>query len=187
MSQEMLEILIGKFLDGEITPAEKRLLDERIACDESAGRLFEQWQFLHQQMQQTADAQMGLGRSAEEIFKQAWRQSRSSTVQGAARFLSRMRFITGLAAGLILGLGIHFALLNASEKPTGMEGTTTIAEVNPVDNRNPVNGSSSLATMSARPVSRNVDWYNFTDSSGNEWMVEGYRYREKSDLVNCGL
>ncbi|MBN1124957.1 MAG: hypothetical protein JXA82_08115 [Sedimentisphaerales bacterium] len=187
MSQELLEVLIGKFLDGEITPAEKKMLDEQLACDESAGRLFEQLQRLHQKMQQAADVQLSTGRSAEEIFDRAWIQSKYSIGERAIRFLQRMRFVTGMAAGLLLGLGVHFVLERVQEEPLSVDTIQTIADANPTEIMGQTDGLPAWETSSVQPVTRRVDWYNFTDSSGNEWVVEGYRYREKPNLINCGL
>ena len=39
---EMLEILMGKYMDGQITPGENRMLQEALEDDDEARELFEQ-------------------------------------------------------------------------------------------------------------------------------------------------
>ena len=58
MTEEMLEILIGKYLDGEITPIEQRLLDQALQKDSQAKELFEQLQDLHRASQEAIDAEI---------------------------------------------------------------------------------------------------------------------------------
>jgi len=42
MTQEMLEILIGKYLDGEITPTEQSMLEAELDSDAQAKELLRQ-------------------------------------------------------------------------------------------------------------------------------------------------
>ena len=48
MKQEMLEILIGKYLDGEITPSEQQILQKELESNPQAKELLEQLQDLHE-------------------------------------------------------------------------------------------------------------------------------------------
>jgi anti-sigma factor RsiW len=45
---ELIELLMGKFLDGEISPSEQRLLDEHLTNNPDAGTLFAQLTRLHE-------------------------------------------------------------------------------------------------------------------------------------------
>ena len=47
MNQELLEILIGKYLDGEITPSEQHILEDQLNADPQAEELLRQFQNLH--------------------------------------------------------------------------------------------------------------------------------------------
>ena len=47
MTNEILEILIGKYLDGEITPSEQQMLEEALVSEPQARELLEQLQNLH--------------------------------------------------------------------------------------------------------------------------------------------
>ena len=107
MSEEYLEILIGKFLDGEITPAEKRLLDEQLAGDEQAADLFAQFQELNTQLHEAVGTEAVVSRDPEQVIEEAWQRGRSSSVGRVVRVSRRMQFPMGLAAGLLIGLAIH--------------------------------------------------------------------------------
>ena len=71
---EMLEILMGKYMDGQITPGENRMLQEAIEADDEARELFEQLQVLHQQCEEAVDSEvLSKGRDCDEVFELAWR------------------------------------------------------------------------------------------------------------------
>ncbi|MHC4575000.1 MAG: anti-sigma factor family protein [Planctomycetota bacterium] len=63
MKSETLEILIGKYLDGEITPAEQRVLETELKNNPHAGELLEQ---LRASLPTTSLS--GLGGSEQEIL-----------------------------------------------------------------------------------------------------------------------
>jgi len=169
MTEEMLEILIGKYLDGEITPTEQRMLDERLQKDSQAKELFQQLQDLHRASQEAIDSEiLDRGKTAEEIFERAWGQRAKHPIRRVINIGGRLRFATGLAAGLIIGLTLHFALSGQPINTSDEVPAKLVAQNNRPSVRSPVPDSSEN-------VSRNVDWYNVTDENGKQWLVERVR------------
>jgi hypothetical protein len=81
----------------------------------------------------------------------------------------RLRFVAGLAAGFVLGLVLHFALVRGDASATAPVGVGDVSVVD--DTTGDVLGGGDVNYP--RPVMRNVDWYSFTDETGNQWLVEG--------------
>jgi hypothetical protein len=176
MTQEMLEILIGKYLDGEITPSEQQILQKRLDNDSHARELLEQFQALNERSCEVVATQIiGRGKEAGEIFEQAWQQRAANPFHRILRMDGRLRFAVGLAAGLAIGLMLHFVLsfvLTPSSPDVPMK---ILAE-----NTGNQTDSEELTVPQtlidpAGNATRNVDWYSFTDNQGNQWLIEGLR------------
>jgi anti-sigma factor RsiW len=108
MANEMLDILMGKHLDGEITPDEQRLLDQFLATDDAAREEFESFRRLHELTRSAVSEALDGGKPMEEVFEAAWRQS--SPARRIRNRLFRWEWAlaaAGLAAGLLLGFVIH--------------------------------------------------------------------------------
>ena len=172
MKEEMFEVLVGKYLDGEITPSEQRLLEAKLDRDPQAVELLEQFEDLNQRSSQVISAELlEKGKSPEEIFEKALQKSKHARPR-VIRMTGWMRFAAGVAAGLIIGLGLHFIL------PLMTQGQT---EPDPPDNRKFVKRIDkdillALPKLPEKPTGepiRNVDWFSFTDEQGNQWLVEG--------------
>lgn len=184
MNQELLEILIGKYLDGEITPSEQHILEDQLNADPQAEELLRQFQNLHERCGEVVTSELlGQGKTPDEILTKAYQQqSRSPLRHLTSNPLRRivkiggyMRFAAGVAAGLIIGLALHFVLLSNQTLQIERTPSSTVAQ-NTNNNINPdIQRASLLQTRNAPGISRNVDWYNFTDEKGNQWLVEGYR------------
>jgi hypothetical protein len=110
------------------------------------------------------------GKNAEEIFEQAWQQRRKYPSIGIIRLSSSLRFAAGIAAGLVIGLALHFTILTRSTTPT-IHREPAVAVISP-DNVPNKNGQN---LPSPQNIIRNVDWYTFTDENGNQWLIEGLR------------
>jgi hypothetical protein len=54
--------------------------------------------------------------------------------------------------------------------PTNLVAQNSANQAEPEKSDFPV-----LITDPANNVFRNVDWYNFTDKEGNQWLIEGLR------------
>jgi len=171
MTQKMLEILIGKYLDGQITPSEQHLLETALEEDSPAKELFEQLQDLHQRTRQTvASEALECGKAPDEIFEQAWRQQTKFPSQRMTKAGGYLRFAAGVAAGLIIGLALHFTLLSHST-PQSSDVTPNATMTNDVQRP-----SLLIAPPEGREnVIRNVDWFSFTDETGDQWLIEGLR------------
>lgn len=176
MTQEMLEIMIGKHLDGEITPSEQRLLEAELERDPQAKELLSQLQELHGRCGEAVGSELlGRGGTPEEIFERAWRQQSRQPLRSILKIRGHIRFAAGLAAGLVIGLTLHF-VLPVFSPPAGDQAQQEFAVREP-ENKVEVERPALPAFVSdpAPDVIRNVDWYNFTDSQGNKWLVEGLR------------
>jgi anti-sigma factor RsiW len=176
MTQEMLEIMIGKFLDGEITPSEQRLLEAELDRDPQAKELLGQLQEIHERCSEAVALELlGRGGAPEEIFERAWQRRSRQPLRSITKMRRHVRFAAGLAAGLAMGLALHFVLPIVSSPGGDPAGPNVVAR----GTRNEVNAEQpafpGLAADPAGDVILNVDWYNFTDKQGNKWLVEGLR------------
>jgi len=176
MNQEALEILIGKYLDGEITPSEQRILKAELDRDPRAKELLADLQDLHERSSELVTSQiLGQGRTAADIFERAWRQQTRHRFHAATRWGGYVRFAAGVAAGLAMGLVLHFVLSVASTPPS--EPARPNVFVQDVPDRTGIESPAfpELPADAASSAIRNVDWYNFTDKQGNQWLIEGFR------------
>jgi len=187
ISEDMFEVLIGKYLDGEITPSEQRLLEAKLDSDPKASELLEQYQILHDQSNEVLAVELlEKGKSPEEIFEQAFQQTKHKRHHIIKRS-GWIRYATGVAAGLIFGIALHFTLLQSSSggnEQNNLVPPTPIAQTY-VKKLNPeiLFGPSQPQTQTSVVPVRNVDWYNFTDENGNQWIVEGVRGNQARPAV----
>jgi hypothetical protein len=185
---DRLEILIGKSLDGELSPKERCLLENELQQDRHAKELFEQMRVLHECSCGVVTHEI-LGRGADPaaVFERAWQQDKRSFWrrvaqrvphrEGArvgARADGHLRFVAGVAAGLLLGLIMNFV---------SVVQTKTTGDVPPwrqqVVRNVPPGGNEQIGMVPASlpqdpgQTNREVDWYVYTDQAGNRWLVEG--------------
>lgn len=176
MNQEALEILIGKYLDGEITPSEQRILETELDRDSRAKELLADLQDLHERSSELVTSQiLGQGRTAADIFEKAWQQQAGRPFHAAIKWGGYVRFAAGVAAGLAMGLALHFVL---SIPSTPRSEPARLKEfVQDVPGRMEIESPAFRelpADFNDSPI-RKVDWYNFTDKQGNQWLIEGFR------------
>jgi hypothetical protein len=176
MTQETLEILIGKYLDGEITPSEQQILQTELDSNAQAKELLEQLQVFHERSCEAVTTEIiGRGKEAEEIFEQAWRRQAASPLRRILKLDGRPRFAAGLAAGITIGLILHFVLPFVSAPQSPPDPANILAQN--TDNQMDA-GQIARPQPLIDPVDnslRNVDWYSFTDNQGNQWLIEGLR------------
>ena len=184
MTDQMLEILIGKHIDGEITPAEQRILKAALEEDHSARELFEQLQDLNESARQVVAAEISeRATTAEEIFERAWQQQTGRPGRRIVKLGGYWRFAAGLAAGIMIGFALHFVLLRDSatqdkSKPpviTARESNDVLRPTLPMPSPD-----------GTEDIIRNVDWYSFTDQSGDQWLIEGLRQTSARPAVYYG-
>jgi anti-sigma factor RsiW len=190
VTDDRLEILIGKSLDGELSPQERRLLESELEQNRYAKELFEQMRVLHECSCGVVTHEiLGQGADPVEVFERAWQQNERSlwrrviTADGHLHWGSQTRrigfgggrFAVGLAAGFLLGLVLHFVLAQLSETPTNVPSESLVArEPSPAQDGRMV-ASPGIRRGAPREITREVDWYVFTDRTGNQWLIEGVR------------
>jgi anti-sigma factor RsiW len=173
MTEEMFEVLIGKYLDGEITPSEERLLEAELDRNPKAAGLLEQFQNLHQRSREVLACELlEKGKSPHDIFDKALQKSKHAR-HHIIKLSGWTRFVSGAAAGLIFGLVLHFTLLQML--PEKNENPANPAPVAKRIDEKMLLGTPQIPSAPSAEPTRNVDWYNFTDEQGNQWMIEGLR------------
>jgi len=171
---DRLEIVIGKFLDGEISPAEQRWLDDQLQRNDQARELLGQLQTLGECGRQAVTSEvLERGRGPEEILERTWQRHQRSRWRRVFTADGHLRFAAGLAAGFVLGLILHFVLIS------GQAGRSEPVDRSPVARDVPVGANpdevGDVRTRNPGSVMRRVDWYGFTDRTGQQWLVEGIR------------
>ncbi len=175
MTDEMLEILIGKYLDSEITPGEQRLLEAQLDENAPARRLLEQLQDLDGCAEAVVNAEVNeAGDSAGAIFERAWRQRRAPAAVVAGIWTGWWRFAAGVAAGIVIGVG-GFAYLSGRATDSS-ELSRSMVAVEDADKASPDMAVEAVVpAVLDTDVIRIVDFYNFTDEAGGQWLIEGLR------------
>jgi len=175
-TDDKLEMLIGKLLDGEISPRERSLLDSELQRDARARDLLEQMRTLHECSCGVVTHEIfGRGADPEELFERAWQQNRRSFWRRVVPGAGHLRFATGVAAGLLLGLVLHSVAVQPSRSLTNSSSEPRVAVNVPSDRGGPMGVPRVRPSADPRQITRLVDWYVFTDQAGNQWLIEGTR------------
>ena len=193
MNPELTEILIGKFIDSEITPAEQRLLDAELASNPESQQLLAALQELHERTRQALNQEIvDTGAAADTILERAWQKRGSDWPRRITR-ARWCRVAATLAAGFVLGAAVlHLAMqsLGHGDSPISADQEQTPSAVGnplPSDEHAQVasrmkddNGEEQASPWVLRPVrprgfGRELDWYSYTDPNGTKWLIEGYR------------
>jgi hypothetical protein len=196
---DKLEILIGKHLDGELSSQERGLLETELQRDRHAKELLEQMRLLHEcSCGVVTHEVLRRGADPAEVFERAWQQNKRSFWRGIARGgLQRqgwrwgaradrhLRFAVGVAAGLLLGLAVHFVPLSNSRTPSEPSQPLVAVDV-PSDPSREIEMGPQMpnnrfeapvvpvgAPANPRQVTRQRNWYIYTDRDGNQWLIEG--------------
>ncbi|MHC4758237.1 MAG: hypothetical protein ACYTE8_06245 [Planctomycetota bacterium] len=176
MEAEILEILIGKYIDGEITPREQEILDEEMERDFETRELIKQLKELDDRSREAVTAGiLEHGKDTGDIFERAWRQRKNPLFNFLTSSAGWLRFASGLAAGLLIGIGLHFVLSSQPVPPNGVQGQLSAIQAPQVTGSVQRARTAELSNGSTKTVNRNVDWFSFTDKSGDQWIVEGLR------------
>jgi hypothetical protein len=168
-----LEVLINRYLDGEISAREMEDLRALVDSDNQAKDLFEQMQQLHrscQDMVQTYVLQPG--RPVEDLIATAWQGQRAPVWIGRIKRVVFSPFISGLAAGLLIAAMAYLVMtsLRTSGPTTGrFPAPETVATGKGSDRQT----SPLTEDLSSQDTLRQVDGYSFRDRQGNLWFVEG--------------
>lgn len=176
MTEDKLEILIGKFLDGELSPGEQRVLDNELDRNHRAKELLDELRGLCGCSRELIGSQVTeSGADVEDIFERAWQRRQRPSWRRVVRAHGHLRFGAGLAAGLLLGAILHFILIWDST-PAGKPATPPVV-VRAGSPERPVQETHSQPTALGGPlrITRKVDWYSFTDENGSQWLAEAVR------------
>jgi len=178
MNPELTEILIGKYLDSEITPAEQQLLDKELKDNPDTRQLLAEMEQLHQQAQRALAREItDKGDSAEAIFERAWQQKKAYAFW-KPRLLRFSRTAATLAAGFILGLGAYYfagQISAPAQSPQSLKPKPA-----PLVARNTNHNNLTRTPRLAQPnkhlrLPSELDWYSYTDSQGRKWLIEAPR------------
>jgi len=181
MNPDMLEILIGKRIDSEITPAEERLLEKELKSNTDARILFHQLQQLDRLSKQTLTQEiLDQGASFETIFQRAAAQHHPTKVRRRnIRWTSLFRAAGSLAAGFLLGMGaLHFYRKPEAAIPSRHSSEPIVAKNDRAVAAEPIPPKDAPAISGPRlihPHPNQLDWYTYTDPSGTQWMIESPR------------
>jgi hypothetical protein len=172
MNPEMFDILIGKYLDSEITPAEQALLDRELSRDEQARAMLDQFGRLDRIARQTVEEHVGnRGGSFETIFNRALAQHRPARVKMA--WIRRVRLPAAMAAGFLIGLLSIF--LYATKRYEQNRPESALQPTSPIAVKTaPVAESQNIGlpeSVIPQPR-RQADYYTFTDPRGGQWLIE---------------
>lgn len=170
---ERLELLIGRFLDGEMSPDERGRLEQELEVNGRARELLDQLRTLRECGREAIAAEIDAAGGAREIFERAWQQNAGASRRRLVQAAGVWRFAVGLAAGFLLGLLVHFILVWSHGSTGTVERPPSLAgDIRPEDL---LTAPRPQVTVGAPQVSRNMEWYSFTDESGGQWLVEGVR------------
>lgn len=174
MMNEMTEILISKYLDSEITPAEQRMLDKALAESNEARAYFEAMLLLKDQSEQVlAEEVLERCQPAETIIAQAFAQAdRPRHYQ--FKVPAWMRVAATIAAGFILGvIALAFWQSRDAQLPEPVE--PTVADTQTVDGTQLAADEPVTPSLPSVPLRRRVEYYPFRDRQGEEYLIERYR------------
>ncbi len=176
LTEDKLEILIGKCLDGQATPIERHLIEKEMNQDPKAKALFEQWQTLNEWGRGlVVDKLDEQGARPEDVFEQAWRRSRGKLWLRLARSQRHVRFAVGVAAGFLLGVLSLYSYTVWTQGTTGVEQSRRGIVADPALSA-PTGGGMKVLNpevlAAAQAESRNVDSYLMTDAAGNPLLVQ---------------
>ncbi len=182
MDNDRLEILIGRFFDGEIEPSEMRLLNAQLARDPQGRRLFEEYQSLHKLAQAEIATLAEEGRSFESVFASAW-QKRPPKGRRALRLpAGTLRFVSGMAAGLLLAVLVQVGM-RSGDAPAESGVASVGSAAGQIDQADIEHILIRAAQRAAPQVIQDVDYYYYVDDTGQHWLIEGYREHAGAQLA----
>jgi hypothetical protein len=180
MNENMLEILIGKYIDSEITPAEQRLLDHELRTNPQAQTLLEHYQQLDLLTRQAVSDQLDASApSFDDIFGKAIERYQPQSRWKRLVFSSWLRVPASAAAGFLIGLFSLYAYSQLSLPYNTLDPKSEPPKI-AIINKQSTPGATRVTQLVPHhhsPSSRHsrTDWYTFTDPSGARWLLESQR------------
>ena len=177
MDMEKLEILISKYIDSEITADEQIELEAELKQNGEAQELLGEMLHMHEMTSEAFLIEAGQSKSFEEIYSSAQEQTKPKNIK-----LSWLKFSSGLAAGLFVGLFLQFGS-SIQQQPANSPAAANISgqTTRHLQNAIPV----QQLIRQTDPVIRNVDVYHYTDQYGNQYILTGYRDNVSNDSLDA--
>ena len=175
MNSELTEILIGKFIDSEITPAEQRMLDAELKRNPQAQELLDSLRILRDQAQDAMDEQLPPSKlTPADIFEQAWQQSKPQ--RRAVSAINRYgRWAAAIAVGFLLGSTLQQQNnVPTPSRPTIVYQDTQTAPSTPTDTPSTTIQTADIIKDENpnRDQSANIERYTYSDLQGQQWLIE---------------
>lgn len=176
MKYTEIEKLINLDLDNQLSVPQKQQLQEAMDNDPEIARTVQQLRQADAAIKQALSAST---QESDDSFETVWTQARDSrAVKSQTRWPQRLRFVTGLAAGLVIGLAVHW--MNSDHGTPAVIAPQPSSEIANADLQ-PSTGSNRLLepytdATNQQPSIHNVDLYYFKDQQGRQWLVEGIRH-----------
>lgn len=174
-----LEVLISRYLDGEISAREMEDMRAMVDSDDQAKDLFDQMVRLHRCCQDAIQTRViQQGRPMEDLIASAWEGHQSHIWLGRIRRVVSSQFVSGLAAGLVVALLVHLAVTSQRSTPPTPSGSEAAGVPSAVTTAATDEGLTGRTTELTEAVPKQdavgqVDYYTFTDRQGNHWVIEG--------------
>jgi hypothetical protein len=183
MKSKDIETVINLYLDGQLSAAQKKDMERAMEVDPDARALFEQLRQTDALMKSAAEVFPDDSDSFETSYSQA-RDSFSTSETG--HLFSFLRFASGVAAGLLIALGLFFIYTKSS--PTEPPDPPQIAKDDQQKNSTSEKDRYTLSyPKEVTPLVHNVDLYYYKDKEGNEWLIEGIRHEMVKHAAGSSL
>ena len=175
MNEDMTELLMGKFLDGEITPAEQQFLEAEMRQNPQARQLMRELEQLHELTEQVLASELiEKGRSAEETFKRAAQQTPLRHEHRRIKLNWWQRAAAGAAAALLVCLSIYVAFSQSKGGPIEIETqqpAPQIARLEPPGDPD-IRSDSTIYPVQPVRYGPRPDFYFFQAPDGAKWLIE---------------
>jgi len=176
MSEELTEILIGKFLDSEITPAEQKLLEIELRKNPQSQKMLDELKQFHELAEQALDHELNdSGASCQEIFQHASAQVPDPQKHRILRF-NLWQKVTSIAAILMIGFTIYL-VLTQSNQANRVDPQTSETFLPPIST-NEIAANQTDQPLSTGPVQPvrygppGSDFYYVKSPDGTEWLIQ---------------
>ncbi|MCP4713067.1 MAG: hypothetical protein GY869_30935 [Planctomycetes bacterium] len=177
MSEELTELLIGKFLDSEITPAEQQLLEIELQKNPESQKLLDELKQFHELAAQALDQELNESdTSCEEIFQRASAQVPDPKKQRIIRF-NLWQKAASIAAMLMIGFSVYLVLVQSNQVTNMVDTQIEGATLPPVPSRDgeiAIN-QDQTSTGTIQPVRYGPpgsDFYYVRSPDGTEWLIQ---------------
>jgi len=97
-----------------------------------------------------------------------------------------LKFVAGLAAGILVGVGVH-VFMSGSPAGSAPPAQAYAANTQPRQVTRYVTDLPPAQPERSGGGTRNMDLFSFTDDSGTEYLIEGYRENVVKPALRGGI